>query len=157
MEIELLCVGKTFQTFVSEGFKEFEGRLKHYTNFTYKELKIPTNKAIVDEEKLKKVEGELILKAISTETKIILLDENGTTYTSIAFAGLLEQNMNQSIKKICFVIGGAYGFSDEVYKRAVLKISISRFTFSHQLIRLIFIEQLYRAFTIIKREKYHHQ
>ena len=156
MEIELICVGKTFQPFVQDGFKEFENRLKHYIKFTYTEVKI-SNAKIIEIEKVKKMEGELILNSILPSSKIILLDEKGKSYTSSAFSGLLAENMNQSVKKICFIIGGAYGFSEDVYKRANSKISMSEFTFSHQLVRLIFIEQLYRAFTILKGEKYHHE
>jgi 23S rRNA (pseudouridine1915-N3)-methyltransferase len=157
MEIELICVGKTFQKFVNEGFKEFEDRLKHYCKFTYKELKFTNSKGNIKEDKLKRFEGELILNSIKSDSQIVLLDEKGQSFTSIEFSKLIELNMIQSVKKICFVIGGAYGFSDEVYKRAHSKISMSSLTFSHQMIRLIFVEQLYRAFTIIKGEKYHHR
>ena len=155
MQIKLIVVGKTNVSFVKEGFEEYRKRLKHYVNFTYIEL--PDVKKQQTKELLKKAEGEKLLQQFKPGDKVVLLDEKGKTYRSVEFARQLENWQLQSVSQVVFVIGGAYGFSDDVYRRADLKISLSPMTFSHQMIRLIFIEQLYRAFTIIKGKKYHHE
>jgi len=111
---------------------------------------------VTEIQKIKEKEGELLLKKIVPTDFVVLLDDKGKEFTSIQFAQYLESSFNQSIKNICFVVGGAYGFSDAVYKRANAKLSLSKMTFSHQIIRAIFYEQLYRAFTIIRKEPYHH-
>lgn len=156
MKITLLQTGKTHFKFVDAGFDEFEKRLKHYCKFSHTVLELPARLKTNDVELAKKNEGQLILKKLNPTDYVILLDENGTTYNSIKFANMLQKMLIQHAN-IVFVIGGAYGFSDEVYQRGNAKLSLSEMTFSHQLIRLIFIEQLYRAFTIIKGEPYHHQ
>jgi 23S rRNA (pseudouridine1915-N3)-methyltransferase len=155
MQINLLVVGKTNTSFVKAGFEEYKSRLKHYVTFNYIEL--PDVKKQITGDLLKKAEGEKILQKIKPSDKVILLDENGKMFRSVDFAKQIEKWQVQAITNIVFVVGGAYGFSSEVYKRADLKMSLSLMTFSHQMIRLIFIEQLYRAFTIIKGEKYHHE
>jgi 23S rRNA (pseudouridine1915-N3)-methyltransferase len=139
------------------GEVDYEDRLRHYCKF--EELLIPQIKNVgkLSSNDLKIKEGKLILKNIGSTDKVILLDEKGKSFSSIDFSNLLNQKLLDSTKKLVFVVGGAFGFSEEVYKKADSKISLSKMTFSHQMIRLIFKEQLYRAFTILKGEKYHHE
>jgi len=155
MNIELWCVGKTQFDFVSKGIDKFSTRLKHYTNFGI--VYIDDIKKGKKENALlvKKKEGEQIIKRLKGEEILILMDENGKEMNSVKFASFIENKMIYSAKTMVFLIGGAFGFSDELYQRADFKLSFSQMTFSHQLIRLCFVEQLYRAFTIIKNEKYH--
>jgi 23S rRNA (pseudouridine1915-N3)-methyltransferase len=156
MKITLLQLGKTHFKFVDTGFEEFNKRLKHYCKFDAQLIELPAKLKTTDAIQTKKNEGEALLKKISPADFVILLDEHGKEYHSIAFAEQIRK-LQLHYAHIIFVIGGAYGFSEEVYERANAKISLSQMTFSHQLIRLIFIEQLYRAFTIIKGEPYHHE
>ncbi len=157
MKITLLLVGKTAFPYINEGIAIYEKRLQHYIN--YSRIEIPELKGVqaMSQEQIKEKEGELILKHIKAPDSVILLDERGSTFTSLEWASHLEKKINYEGKDIVFVIGGAYGFSKKVYERANGKISLSRMTFSHQIIRVIFLEQLYRAFTIIKGEPYHHE
>lgn len=157
MKITLLVVGKTAFPFISEGIALYEKRLGHYVN--YARVEIPELKGVqaLSREQIKEREGELILKNVKNTDDVVLLDERGNTFTSIEWAGHIEKKMLFEGKDIVFVIGGAYGFSGKVYERANSKISLSKMTFSHQIIRVIFLEQLYRAFTIIKGEPYHHE
>jgi 23S rRNA (pseudouridine1915-N3)-methyltransferase len=156
MKITLLQLGKTHFKFVDTGFDEFAKRLKHYCKFESLLFELPTRLKTNDIIQIKKNEGEVLLKKLTPTDFVILLDENGKEYASTAFADYLQKlSLHQA--HVVFIIGGAYGFSDEVYTRANAKVSLSQMTFSHQLIRLIFIEQLYRAFTIIKGEPYHHE
>ena len=150
-------VGKTNATYLVEGEREYEKRLKHYTKF--EEIIIPDVKQAgkLNERELKKKEGQLILAKLENSDHVILLDDKGRSYSSIELANLLQQKMNSGLKSLVFVVGGAYGFSDEVYQRAGLKLSLSKMTFSHQMVRLIFKEQLYRGFSILRGEKYHHE
>ena len=156
MKIEFNVIGKTEIDYVKTGIEVFEKRLTHYTSFTtivINNLKNPPT----DTEILKFKEGELILSKIKPTDFLIILDEQGVRMTSRKFAQFLETKRDSGIQKIIFQVGGAFGFSEAVYKRADLKLTLSDMTFSHQLIRLIFMEQLYRAFTIIKGEKYHNE
>ncbi len=157
MKVTFLLVGKTTFPFVNEGESLYEKRLKFYVN--YKRIEIPELKGVsaLSEAQIKEKEGELILKNIKPNEELILLDERGKLYTSENWAHHLEKKMTNSGKDIVFVVGGAYGFSENVYKRASELISLSKMTFSHQIIRVIFLEQLYRAFTIMKGEPYHHR
>ncbi len=157
MKITLLVVGKTAFPFINEGIALYEKRLGHYVN--YVRVEIPELKGVqaLSQEQIKEKEGELILKNIKNTDDVVLLDERGSTFSSIEWARNIEKKMVFEGKDIVFVIGGAYGFSQKVYQRANSKISLSRMTFSHQIIRVIFLEQLYRAFTIIKGEPYHHE
>ena len=157
MKIILLLVGKTEMPFVKDGVKIYEDRLKHY--ITYQRVEIPELKAVsaYTKEAIKEKEGVNILKNIRPIDELILLDERGKKFNSEEFALQLEKRMINSTKNIYFVVGGAYGFSKAVYDRANSLISLSDMTFSHQIIRVIFLEQLYRAFTIIKGEPYHHK
>lgn len=157
MKIRLIVVGKTNSDYIKTGESDYEDRLKHYCKF--EELLIPPikNSGKLAKKDLKIKEGELILKNIDPMDQLVLLDEKGKSFSSIDFSGFLNQKLLSSTKRLVFVIGGAFGFSEEIYKRADSKLSLSKMTFSHQMIRLIFKEQLYRAFTILKGEKYHHE
>lgn len=152
MNITLICTGKTTEKFVSEGMLLYGDRLKHYCKFNILDIEAGKGDAV----QIRKKETEHIFKKIGEKDFLVLLDEKGKEFTSSGFADVLRHHQNISTKNLVFVIGGAYGFSDEVYKRANLKIALSKMTFPHQLVRVIFLEQLYRAFTILKGEKYHH-
>lgn len=157
MKITFLAVGKTALKWVEEGSQEYIKRLVHYTPFYRVELADIKQAANMPREILKTKEGELILSKISDGDTVILLDERGKKYSSEQFAGALEKWTMGSSRNLFFVVGGAYGFSDDVYKRASSLLSISDMTFSHQMVRVVFLEQLYRGFTIIKGEPYHHR
>jgi 23S rRNA (pseudouridine1915-N3)-methyltransferase len=156
MKISLLVVGKTVDKSLIALSEEYQNRLKHYISFTMQVIPELKNTKHLSENEQKEREADLILKQIDATDELILLDERGKQYTSVAFADFLEQKLLQSTKRIIFVVGGAYGFSERVYKRATGKMSLSSMTFSHQMVRVIFLEQLYRAMTIIKGEPYHH-
>lgn len=156
MKIYLMTVGKTDTPFVREGMGVYESRLKHYVQFERIELPDIKNSSSLKQEQIKTLEGEMILKQVDRGDTLILLDESGETLSSVELAKFLEMKQIAGVKSLKFVIGGAFGFSEEVYKRATGMISLSRMTFPHQLVRVIFLEQLYRAFTIIRGEKYHH-
>lgn len=157
MNINLVVVGKTDSSFINEGVDEYFKRVKRYINFEFKIVKDIKNAKNIDFNLQKQLEGDKILLNITAQEVVVLLDENGTQFSSKDFAGYIEKQMNASIKNLTFVIGGPYGFSEAMYKRANYKISLSKMTFSHQIIRLIFAEQLYRAFSIINNEPYHHE
>ena len=156
MKIQLLLSGKTRFPFIREGIEEYRRRLVHYTDFQIRELPELKNSGSWPEKKVKGEEAKTILKAIDPRDYVVLLDERGKHLDSIAFAGLLEKQQYGSFRTVLFVIGGPYGFAGEVYHRADLELSLSKMTFSHQMVRLIFLEQLYRAYTIIRGEQYHH-
>lgn len=157
MKITLLTVGKTDIKWVSEGLGVYASRLRHYISFEMKEIPELKNASSLSREQIKTVEGKSILKCVRPTDELILLDEHGREFRSVEFASFLEKKMTTSARDVVFVIGGAYGFSQEVYDRSDSKISLSKMTFSHQMVRTIFVEQLYRAFTIIKGESYHHE
>ena len=152
MKITLLTVGKTDIKWVSEGLEVYASRLRHYLPFEMKEIPELKNVSALSREQIKQTEGKLILKNIKDSDEVILLDERGKEYRSVEFAAFLEKRMALSSRDIVFVIGGAYGFSQEVYERSNGKVALSKMTFSHQMVRTIFVEQLYRACTIIKGE-----
>lgn len=157
MTIKLLAIGKTDSTELQNLIGIYEKRLGHYIKFSLEvipDLK-KTKSLSQDQQKVK--EGELILKQVAPTDVLVLLDENGKQFNSVAFSSYLQKKMNSGIKQLVFVIGGPYGFSNDIYKKASGKISLSQMTFSHQMIRLFMVEQLYRAFTILKNEPYHHQ
>ncbi len=156
MKITLLLNGKTQEDYLVKGCAVYEQRLKHYLPFEIHVVPSLKNTKALTIEQQKQKEGELILKSIHSSDRLILLDENGKQYTSVEFSNFIQQQMNTGIKNLVFVIGGPYGFSDEIYKRANGKISLSKMTFSHQMVRLFFAEQVYRAMTILKNEPYHH-
>jgi 23S rRNA (pseudouridine1915-N3)-methyltransferase len=156
MKVTLLVVGKTDTTYLAQGINEYTNRLKHYVNFkvdVIPDIKKHKNRSIEDQ---KKQEGELILAKVSPGKELHLFDENGLSVSSRDFAGFLEKKMVSGLKELILVIGGPYGFSNEVYEKAVSRISLSKMTFSHQMARLLCVEQIYRAFTILKGEPYHH-
>ncbi len=157
MKITLLTVGKTDKDWVRQGLDIYVSRLKHYVSFSIAEIPELKNVSSLSRDQIKAKEGELILKNIRNTDDVILLDEKGKEYTSVEFAGIISNKMNYDGRDIVFVIGGAYGFSEAVYARANSKLSLSRMTFSHQMVRTIFAEQIYRAFTIMKGEPYHHE
>ena len=157
MKISLLVVGKTVDKQLIKLQEEYENRLKHYVSFNFLIVPELKNTKNLSENEQKEREADLILKQISANDEVILLDEHGKQFSSMAFAGFLEQKLLHSTKRMIFVIGGAYGFCERIYSRANGKISLSPMTFSHQMVRVIFLEQLYRAMTIIKGEPYHHK
>lgn len=157
MKITLLTVGKTDRDWVRQGLDIYVLRLKHYIPFSMVEIPELKNVSALSKDQIKAKEGELILKNIRPTDDLILLDEHGKEYTSVELAKVIQEKISYTGKDMVFVIGGAYGFSPEVYSRANSKISLSRMTFSHQMVRAIFAEQLYRAFTIMKGEPYHHE
>ena len=157
MKIALLTVGKTDRDWVRQGLDIYVSRLKHYIPFSITEIPELKNVSALSREQIKAKEGELILKNVKPADNLVLLDERGKEYSSVEFAKVLQDKINYEGKDIVFVIGGAYGFSEDVYRRANSKMSLSRMTFSHQMVRAIFAEQLYRSFTIIKGEPYHHE
>ncbi len=157
MKISLLVIGKTDEAYLQKGLEIFLKRVPHYIQFEMKVIPDIKNAKNLSEEQQKDKEGELILQQILPSDELFLLDENGIEVSSVDFARFLEKKMLSGIKRLVFVIGGPYGFSGNVYSRAIGKISLSKMTFSHQMVRLIFAEQLYRALTILKGEPYHHQ
>lgn len=157
MKITLLTVGKTDKDWVKQGLEIYVSRLKHYIPFAMVEIPELKNVSALSRDQIKVREGELILKNIRPTDDVILLDEHGKEYTSVELARSIQEKISYTGKDIVFIIGGAYGFSPDVYSRANSKISLSRMTFSHQMVRAIFVEQLYRAFTIMKGEPYHHE
>lgn len=156
MKTTLILVGKTNGKLFTQGIDDYAKRILHYMPFTIKVLPELKSTKSLTEEQQKSKEGEMILKVVSPSDDVVLLDEHGAEYRSIEFASWLEKKRNSG-RNIVFVIGGPYGFSPDVYKRANGKISLSKMTFSHQMVRLIFTEQFYRACTIIKGEPYHHE
>jgi 23S rRNA (pseudouridine1915-N3)-methyltransferase len=156
MKIKLLSIGKTEEKYLKEGIDIYCKQLIHYFPFEYEELLAIKQTKNLSFNEQKKQEGTVILKKISSTDILVLLDEKGTTCSSVDFSDFLQQRMLQGNKQLVFVIGGAYGFSQEVYDRKDYSISLSLMTFSHQMVRLIFLEQLYRAGSILKNEPYHH-
>jgi len=157
VKISLLAIGKTDEPYLQKGLEIFLKRIPHYIQFEMKIIPDIKNSKNLSEDQQKEKEGELILQQILPSDELFLLDERGIESSSAEFARFLEKKMLSGIKRMVFVIGGPYGFSENVYSRATGKISLSKMTFSHQMVRLIFVEQLYRAFTILKGEPYHHQ
>ncbi len=156
MKMTLLVVGKTVRGWASEAVETYISRLRRYVPFSVEETKELKNLPSLGVETVKVKEGELLLKALRPTDYVVLLDERGHEYSSTEWARFVEERM-VSGRDVVFVTGGAYGFSDAVYERADAKVSLSRMTFTHQMVRLVFVEQLYRAFTIIKGEPYHHE
>ena len=157
MKIKLILVGKTNPKYLVEGEKEYVKRLLHYINFEEIIITDVKHSGKLSESELKKKEGKLILDKLQNSNHVILLDDKGKSFSSLQFSEFLQQKMNSSLKSLVFVVGGSYGFSDEVYLRANSKFSLSKMTFSHQMVRLIFKEQLYRGFSILRGGRYHHE
>lgn len=152
MLIRLIWVGRTTEKSWQLGIEEFRSRIERYGKFQIQELEAGRG----DESSIRRQEGDMILKKIEPKDFLVLLDETGKELTSVGFAELLAHHQKISTKTLVFLIGGAYGFTEEVYKRANLKMALSKMTFPHQMVRVIFLEQLYRAHSILRREKYHH-
>ena len=157
MKIKLLAIGKTDDKNLQNLIETYQNRLKHYINFNIEIIPDLKNIKNLSEAQQKEKEGELILKRLNATDILILLDEKGKEFRSVAFSEFLQKKMNTGIKQLVLVIGGPYGFSEAVYKKSQGKISLSKMTFSHQMIRLFIVEQIYRAFTILKNEPYHHE
>lgn len=157
MKIKLLYIGSTSKKFLIEGEKEYTQRLKHYCQLELVELPDIKNRKNLTQDEVKKLEGEKMLAHLKDQEHVYLLDDKGKQYSSSGFADFLEKHQIYASKTLVFVIGGAFGFSQDIYNCAKGKISLSSLTFSHQMVRMIFLEQLYRGFTIIKGEKYHHE
>lgn len=157
MNIRLLAIGKTDNKNLQILIDEYTKRLSFYIKFDLEVIPDIKNVKNLSENQQKEKEGELILSKLSATDQLILLDENGKSFSSVGFSDYLQKKMNAGIKTLVFVIGGPYGFSEEVYQKSQGKIALSEMTFSHQMVRLFFIEQLYRGFTILKNEPYHHQ
>ena len=156
MKVTLLVVGKTTDSHIEALILEYQKRLTHYLPFALQVIPALKNTKALSPEQQKQTEGDLILKAVIANTDLILLDEHGKEFRSIEFADYLQKRMSSG-RDVVFVVGGPYGFSEAVYQRANGKISLSKMTFSHQMVRLFFVEQLYRAMTILKGEPYHHE
>lgn len=157
MKITLLTVGRTDIPWVREGLQTYVSRLEHYVRFSLVEIPELKNVSALSKETIKLKEGSLLLKNVKPSDFLVLLDEHGRELRSVEFASELSELMTRGGKDLVFAIGGAYGFSPEVYSRSDRKLSLSRMTFSHQMVRTIFVEQLYRAFTIMHGEPYHHE
>ncbi len=157
MKIKLILTGKTHEPYIKEGIFYYVKKLQHYIPFELFETSELKNTKNLDQETIRSKEGENILTLIKPGDWVVLLDDKGKDYSSEAFAQQIEKKQLQSIKNVVFVVGGAYGFSSNVYARGNEKLSLSKMTFSHQIIRIIFLEQLYRAYSILNNEPYHHQ
>ena len=157
MTIKLIAIGKTDNKNLQTLIDEYSKRLSFYINFEIEIIPDIKNVKYLTTNQQKDKEGELILNKLQPTDALILLDENGLEYTSVKFAFYLQKKMNSGIKTLVFVIGGPYGFSDQVYAKAKAKIALSQMTFSHQMVRLFVVEQIYRGYTILKNEPYHHQ
>lgn len=157
MNIRLIAIGKTDNKDLQSLINDYTKRLSFYVKFDLEIIPDIKNVKNLSETQQKEKEGELILSKISATDQLILLDENGKTFSSVGFSDYLQKKMNTGIKTLVFVIGGPYGFSETVYQKAQGKVSLSEMTFSHQMVRLFIIEQIYRGFTILRNEPYHHQ
>jgi len=157
MQITLIAIGKTDRSELEELIAVYKNRLKHYIKFQIDIIPDIKNRKNLSEAQQKEKEGELILAQLQPTDTLILLDEKGKQYSSMDFAQFLQKKMNSGIKNLVFVIGGPYGFSDAIYAKSSGKISLSKMTFSHQMVRLFIVEQVYRGFTILRNEPYHHQ
>ncbi|MDO6388506.1 23S rRNA (pseudouridine(1915)-N(3))-methyltransferase RlmH [Pontibacter sp. BT731] len=156
MKIKLIAIGKTDEAFLEEGIQKYMKRLKHYHSFEFTIIPDVKQGGKFTADNLKEAEGKLLLQKIQDGDHVVLLDEQGKTFTSTEYAHFLQKKLNSVTTNLVFIIGGAYGFSPAIYERANDKISLSKMTFSHQMVRLFFVEQLYRGFTILRGEKYHH-
>jgi len=157
MKILLLVIGKTDEKYLADGIDKYLNRLKHYIGIDYEEIPDLKNRKSLSEAQQKKQEGLLILSKLKPSDKLVLLDDKGKEYSSIQFSKHLQNQMNSGIKRLVLVVGGPYGFDPSVYAKAEGKLSMSRMTLSHQMIRIFIVEQVYRAFSILKNEPYHHE
>lgn len=156
MKISVICIGKTNHSFIKEGLEVYLKRIPHYVNFEWIEIPDIKNVQKYTELQIKENEAQALLKVLPKYDLVILLDEKGKEYSSQQFAGFFQAQMNKSIKNCVLIIGGAYGFAEAIYNKAQYTIALSKMTFTHQMVRLILAEQIYRAHTIIANEQYHH-
>jgi len=157
METVVYCVGKTDQVELAQLIERYQNRLKHYTKFSFHIVEDIKNSKNLSEKQQKEAEAKAIEKQLNPGDRVILLDENGKNFTSVAFSEWINKQQLSGVKRLVFLIGGPYGFAPSLYARAEQKIQLSSMTFSHQMVRLFFVEQLYRAHTILKNEPYHHR
>ncbi len=157
MNIRLIVVGKTDIGYIQQGIDDYTARLKHYTPFELVVAPPVKNGGRMSPDELKEHEGMLLLRQMERSDVAILLDEHGSEMTSVGFADYIQRQLNAGVRSLCFVVGGAYGFAPAVLDAATAKISLSQMTFNHQMVRLFFVEQLYRAHTILRHEKYHNE
>lgn len=157
MDITLIVIGKTNARYLIDGIEEYIKRLKHYISFQIQYLPDIKNTKKLSEQQQKEAEGEAFISSLRQGDNVILLDEHGTEMTSMQFSDFLQKKMNSGLRRLVFIVGGPYGFSKAMYERADGKISFSKMTFSHEMIRLFFTEQVYRAMTILRGEPYHHE
>ena len=157
METVVYCVGKTDQAELAQLIEHYQNRLKHYTKFSFHIVEDIKNSKNLSEKQQKEAEAKAIEKQLNPGDRVILLDENGKNFTSVAFSEWINKQQLSGVKRLVFLIGGPYGFAPSLYARAEQKIQLSSMTFSHQMVRLFFVEQLYRAHTILKNEPYHHR
>jgi len=157
MKIKLLVIGKTDHKGLESLISEYDKRLQHYLKFELEVIPGVKSTKNLSKNEQKEKEGVAILGKLQSTDLVVLLDENGKQYTSLNFASNIQKKMNSGIKQVVYIVGGPYGFSDAVYKKSVESMSLSKMTFSHQMVRLFFVEQLYRACTILRNEPYHHQ
>ena len=157
MKIVLLAIGKTKEQYLIEGISQYQKRLNHYTQFELLEIPNIKNANNLSDFELLRKEGELILQQLQLSDHLVLLDDKGKDFTSSKFAEKLQAWLHSGKKRLVFVVGGAYGFSEQVYQRGNEKLSLSKMTFSHQMVRLFFVEQIYRGYTILNNEPYHHE
>ena len=157
MKILLLVVGKTDEDYIFDGVDKYRNRLKHYIGFEYEEIPDLKNRKTLSKDQQKKLEADLIFSRLKMGDKVVLLDEKGSSFGSVEFSKYLQKKMNSGIKRLVFIVGGPYGFDTSIYDKYQDKLSLSKMTFSHQMVRLFLCEQLYRAMTILKKEPYHHE
>lgn len=157
MNIKLIVVSKTDDKYLQQGIEIYASRLKHYTNFEMVVVPALKDQKGASAEEIKEREAVLLLKQLEKCDRVVLLDEHGTEHTSVGFSQFLQKQMNAGVRNLAFVVGGAFGFAQSVYAVANDKVSLSKMTFNHQMVRLFFVEQLYRAFTILRHEPYHNE
>lgn len=157
MNIQLYAIGKTDDQALLSLINVYQTRLKHYVNFSFEVIPDLKNTKNLSTDQQRQKEGQQIIARLETSDFVILLDEQGREFNSLKFSKYLQKRMNTGLKRLVFVVGGPYGFSQDVYTKSHSKIALSQMTFSHQMVRLFFLEQLYRAFTILRNEPYHHQ
>lgn len=157
METVVYCIGKTDQVELAQLIESYQNRLKHYTKLSFHIVEDIKNSKNLSEKQQKEAEAKAIEKQLNPSDRVILLDENGKNFTSVAFSEWINKQQLSGVKRLVFLIGGPYGFAPSLYARAEQKIQLSSMTFSHQMVRLFFVEQLYRAHTILKNEPYHHR
>ena len=157
MKILLLVVGKIDEDYIFDGVDKYRNRLKHYIGFEYEEIPDLKNRKTLSKDQQKKQESDLIFLRLKMGDKVVLLDEKGLSFGSVEFSNYLQKKMNSGIKRLVFIVGGPYGFDTSIYDKYQDKLSLSKMTFSHQMVRLFFLEQLYRGYTILNNQPYHHK